>query len=377
VDPSILYAAADQRGLWKTTDGGSTWVVLGDPTAAYNYGTTTKYLDSPILLRIDPSNNKHMFCTQGVRGKTLGFWESTDGGANWAMPAGFITAASTIQTRDMTQMAVDPTDFNHLIIGSHSAWTGHTNAGILETKDGGKTFIIHEPISAFTAGSMAINIMYNPELGLGNGNTWLIGTDGNGIWRTTDAGTNWTQVSTYSIPHGGGSIYYTATGVVYSGGSPYPLRSTDNGVHWTQCSNGVAYAYYYTVQGDGTNLYTMKSYASSGSMYNDPYLTSKESDGLTWTAYQGGAQKFGLGPFTMHFDKVNRIMYSANWVVGLWALKVIDPATDVHKGARVNNAVKNISLTKCTLSAGRNSVLVRTITGQYCELTGKVSAAKR
>ena len=52
---------------------------------------------------------------------------------------------------------------------------------------------------------------------------------------------------------------------------------------------------------------------------------SAEDDGQTWIPYQGGSQVFGNGPSTMAFDAVGRILYSANWDTGLWALKVIDP----------------------------------------------------
>ncbi|HEX7668973.1 MAG TPA: hypothetical protein VF395_05300 [Polyangiaceae bacterium] len=54
-----------------------------------------------------------------------------------------------------------------------------------------------------------------------------------------------------------------------------------------------------------------------------PYVTSPETDGVTWTPYREGAQKFTDGPCSMRFDPVNRILYSANWGAGLWALKVL------------------------------------------------------
>jgi hypothetical protein len=322
-NPCTLYAAADQRGLWKTTDAGSTWTRLGTPPATS--ATTTTYLDSPILVRIEPGNPKHMYATQGVRGTSMGFFESIDGGSTWTMPAGFVAIATTIGTRDMTQMSVDPTDFKHVIVGSHSAWKSMTNAGVLETKDGGATFIAHQPVASWVAGSIGLHFLFDPDLSIGNKDTWLVATDGDGFWRTTDGATSWTQVEDHTLgcPHGGNSIYYTAAGVLYAGGYQYPVRSTDNGGSWTQVKTGLAYAYYYTVQGDGTNLYTLKSFADNTAKYNAPYQTSLETDGLTWTPYQGGAQNFDNGPFTMHFDKVNRIMYSANWDAGLWALAVL------------------------------------------------------
>ena len=48
------------------------------------------------------------------------------------------------------------------------------------------------------------------------------------------------------------------------------------------------------------------------------------TDGKTWTPYQGGAQKFTDGPAAMAFDPANRILYSANWAAGFWALKVLN-----------------------------------------------------
>jgi hypothetical protein len=89
---------------------------LGNPS---NTGdTTTSYIDSPIHVEVDPSNSQHLYVTQGVRGTTLGFWISNDGGNTWTKTAGFknIEAATT---SDVTSMAVDPSNFNHVLVGSH------------------------------------------------------------------------------------------------------------------------------------------------------------------------------------------------------------------------------------------------------------------
>ena len=70
--------------------------------------------------------------------------------------------------------------------------------------------------------------------------------------------------------------------------------------------------------GDGTNLYTAPCFGPTS------ILTSSESDGLTWTPYQGGAQAFGNGPNGLRLTSTTRILYSANWDSGFWALRVID-----------------------------------------------------
>jgi hypothetical protein len=111
---------------------------------------------------------------------------------------------------------------------------------------------------------------------------------------------------------------------VYVGAQPHPARSTDNGVTWQDLS-GTPSASYYSVKGDGNTLYTqLANTGDNGGRGSQAYITSKETDGLTWAPYRGGAQTFSDGPFAMRFDPANRILYSANWDAGLWALRV-DP----------------------------------------------------
>jgi hypothetical protein len=201
------------------------------------------------------------------------------------------------------------------------------NAGVVETKDGGVTWVAHQPMASWTSGSMGIHFLFQPGLGLGNSETWFVGESK--FWRTTDSGKTWKNVSEFGVTHGGNDLYYTKAGVLYSGSTPYPVRSKDNGVTWEQLKDGPGFSYYYSVQGDGTTLYTMHANTGtfSGTFTLDgvtpsSYMVSPEDDGATWTPYQGGTQTFIDGPFTMRFDPGNRIMYSANWDAGLWALKV-------------------------------------------------------
>jgi len=83
-------------------------------------------------------------------------------------------------------------------------------------------------------------------------NTWFVGTVGGGIWKTTDAGTNWTDiapdlpnlaVSTLAMAPSNHDIIYAGTGesmysvdVINGDGI---LKSTDHGVTWNQLSSTV------------------------------------------------------------------------------------------------------------------------------------------
>jgi hypothetical protein len=319
-DAAVLYVCSDERGLWKSADAGSSWRRLGDPSRA-SQGRTVYYLDSPIRVRVDPRNPKRLLATQGVRGNTQGFWVSLDGGESWSRPAGFQAIAEQT-THDVTTLAVDPSNFDHLLLGPHSTWGDSGTAGLLESIDGGETWIKHAPQPGWTHSSPGLHFLYEPSMGIGNSQTWLSAQE-TGWWRTADGGETWSKVSTRSIAHGGTDIYYSTNRVLYAGAHGYPLRSDDNGLTW-ETLESIPNATYYTIQGDGETLYTQLSYTGdNGGRGPQPYLVSAEGDGNAWTAYGDGRQTFDNGPFVMRFEKSNRIMYSANWRGGIWALKVV------------------------------------------------------
>ena len=297
-NPAVIYLSTSsfdpsQAGLFKTIDAGATWTKLGK-------------LDEPIRIRIDPKNTQHLYAGDGVRGGTEGFWISNDGGATWAVSKGWAAASKEAgYIDDVYDVNVDPTDFAHVLVAFHAFGQGD----VLETKDSGDTWIVHKP-QGWGNGN-AINFLYRPELGLGDANTWLIGTQGSGMFRTTDAGANWKKVSDTGIQHGGGTIYYTKAGVLYATGGDQNQRSTDNGVTWTKIGPGGGYN---GIIGDGKTLYTAKCFGPTS------MITSLETDGLTWKDFN--AQKFSQGPFELAFDSVNGIVYSGSWGSGVLALKV-------------------------------------------------------
>jgi hypothetical protein len=313
-DVSTLYWCStpfdtSKGGLFKSTDAGSTWKKLGN-------------FDAPLHVRIDPGNPQHLYVGDGVRGATQGFWVSNDGGATWTMPQGFkdvctqVGIPSSCGMFDIYDVSVDPTDFKHVLLSFHSPWSwGDANkgSGVLESTDGGETWIPHGYPNQFGYGT-SVDFLYEPSLGIGNSSTWMVGEQGGGgHFRTTDAGKTWTKVSDNGIFHGGGHIYYSRAGVLFASGAPQNMRSTDNGVTWTLTGPGNSTA----VFGDGKLLY------SAPALGNNPYFTSPETDGMTWSAYQGGAQKWNNGgPFEITLDAANGILYSSNWEMGAMAMKI-------------------------------------------------------
>jgi len=304
-------------GLFKSTDAGASWKRIAHITPDY---TGVDQLDEPLHVRIDPGDSQHLYVGDGVRGATEGFWVSNDGGETFAKPPGWVSleTTKTMSMGDVYDVAVDPSDFKHVLVSFHGAWgwtdsKWNTSSGVLETKDGGDTFIVHEPGSWGTG--HAINFLYDPAHGIGDRNTWLLGTQGGGYYRTSDAGVTWTKVSEGGIFHGGGTVFYSKAGALYASGYPSSRRSTDNGLTWTEVgpSGGGTTCLF----GDGQTLW------SAPALGDNPYFTSPDSDGVAWAAYDAGAQQWhNGGPFEMAVDPVNRILYSSNWEQGVMAMKL-------------------------------------------------------
>lgn len=328
-NPSTLYlAVADYGvvygGVYKSTDGGSTWVKSGP-------------MDQAINVCVDPTNPLNLYASDGVRGATAGVWASTDGGKTWAIPAGFVNIQnpqgrtlnygdSLIGSYDVYHVDADPTNFKHILVSFHSPWiwtSTEEQGGVIESFDGGKTFVAHwDALGACGAYGHGVNFLYNPALGIGNNQTWIVGTQGMGFWRTTDAGHTYTEVSTNAMTHGGEQIYYAPNKILYISASPTCMSSTDNGATWTNLTSMPGNGYLGII-GDGNYLYAAPDNAGSSA----PAYYSPMSNGNKWTVF--GSQQFTQGAFGWDCDTVNGIVYNASQGAGLWAMKVNRPATGV------------------------------------------------
>jgi photosystem II stability/assembly factor-like uncharacterized protein len=302
--------------LWKSTNSGETWTRCGT-------------LTNLVHARVDPADPNHVYVASGVGGPNMGFWRSRDGGATWEMPQGFIDAVTdpTVNTFDGYEVNADPADFNHILFSFHSAWANSTTCGVLESLDGGTTWRKVDAAKGTGGPGYGIFFLSNPALGLGDKDTWLMGCQGAGYWRTADAGGSWTKVLDANMVHGGDQIYYSGNGALYTGSDAGGVhRSTDNGLTWKAAESMPASSYYLSVTGDGYFLYTA-SFNVNGPLYLTP-----ESDGLNWRTYKnpdGATPTLPMGTFEMALDSVNRILYFSSpqpAAEGIWALKLITPA---------------------------------------------------
>jgi photosystem II stability/assembly factor-like uncharacterized protein len=220
-DPSTFYAATS-GGVWKTTDDGASWTPVSD---SFLSQTTT-------CLAMDPSNPAVLYSCTGA-----GIYKTTNSGANWTLLP--------------TNSSVFPsiTAFNDLIISPNNSQRLYlaSNLGVEKSNDGGNTWSIAiDNVDEFEgcfdltmrtdqasdyvfASCGATNVTIYRNTAADGGGTWkkVLATDGKTaislapsnqaiiyaaatnsslsstfftglgvIWRSTDAGDNWTPMYT-------------------------------------------------------------------------------------------------------------------------------------------------------------------------------------
>ena len=192
---NLFYMGGVQGGIWKSTNYGQNWVNISDgklPSTATSIGA----------LAIAPSNPRVIYAGTGESDIRQdfdtgdGIFKSTDGGATWAY-AGLREAHQT------AALVVDPRNANV----AYAATMGHVfkpNAerGIYKTTDGGKTWRKVLYVDANTGGNDVVIDLKHPDtlyatMWQAQRFPWTLvsGGPGSGIYKTTDGGAHWTNVS--------------------------------------------------------------------------------------------------------------------------------------------------------------------------------------
>ena len=234
-DPDVAYLTLttyDEASVWKSTDGGATWVGKGDVSYDPINDPTEGWLAGPTLswqVAIDPHQPDRLFF--------VNYWDilrSEDGGEHWQ------TRIAGAQNSCVTSLAVDA---DHPAGEPDVLYATHMDAGLLASSDGGATWQAVLPTSydealaghywRFTiARSGGTKAYYT------TGDPWA--TDYGQVLRSGD-GLNWTVVLQQERPAGtwmGGGMLGLAVdpgrpGTLYvaqDGGQV--LKSEDGGDHW-------------------------------------------------------------------------------------------------------------------------------------------------
>jgi photosystem II stability/assembly factor-like uncharacterized protein len=194
--PAIYYMGTAGGGAWKTTDGGMVWKPIFDKQSVASIGAIAVAPSNTDIVYIGTGDVSNV---GGAVNQGNGMWRSTDGGETWQH-------IGLEDSRHIAAIWVDPKNADVLF----AAALGHTFApneerGVFKSTDGGKSWrkVLYKDDK-----TGAVDVAFapdNPQIGYAT--LWyhyvnpdtpfagLLGTGGAGVYKTTDGGETWTEVT--------------------------------------------------------------------------------------------------------------------------------------------------------------------------------------
>lgn len=241
---STYYFGATGGGLWKTVDGGSNWKNISDGYFGGGVGAIAAAPSDETILYAGEGENT---LRNNVSENLGGVWRSDNAGRTW-------TSVGLKDSRHIERIVIHPKnpDIAWVAVMGH-LFGPSTQRGVYKTTDGGKTW----RRVLYTGDQVACS-----DLAMEPGNPTVLyagmwhvkrtpysmesGGEGSGLFKSTDGGETWTDISTHKgLPKG----IWGAVNFAVSPSNPdrlYALienkdgglfTSDDAGVTWTKASS--------------------------------------------------------------------------------------------------------------------------------------------
>jgi len=191
-DKDVWYVGTGSGGLWKTTDGGTTFTPLFDDQSATSIGDVTVHPKNPDILWVGTGEGNPRNSATGGNG----VYKSADGGETW-------THFGLENTRSIHRLLVHPENPDVAYAGAQGAtWGYNEERGVYKTTDGGETW---ENILYVDEKTGVADMVMDPE----NPNKLFVamwqyrrwpwffrsGGPGSGLYVTHSGGENWTELN--------------------------------------------------------------------------------------------------------------------------------------------------------------------------------------
>jgi photosystem II stability/assembly factor-like uncharacterized protein len=197
-DPRIFYVGTATGGIWKTDNAGTTFEPIFDDEETASIGDVTVAPSNPNVIWVgtgEPQNRQSSPWGNGV-------YRSTDAGLTW-------THLGLESTHHISRIQVHPRnpDVAYVAAMGH-LWGSNVERGVYKTTDGGRSW---QHVLFIDENTGAIDLVMDPgdpmtlfaAMYQRQRRAWGYngGGPGSGIYRTTDGGTSWAEL-TDGLPEG-------------------------------------------------------------------------------------------------------------------------------------------------------------------------------
>jgi photosystem II stability/assembly factor-like uncharacterized protein len=183
----VPLVGSANTGIWKTTDRGVTWT------------NTTASLDSHedwLDVAVNPSNPQIVYATLDSNLTTRGIYNSTDGGSTWTL----LSAGPTGSAIRRIAIAIAPSN-PQVLYASATSQSTNGLAKFMRSDDGGTTFTdltSATPNFLGNQGYYDMSLIVDPS----SSSIVYAGGQGSGIFRSTNSGGSWANLISGSVtPH--------------------------------------------------------------------------------------------------------------------------------------------------------------------------------
>jgi photosystem II stability/assembly factor-like uncharacterized protein len=220
-DANVAYAAAAQGGVWKTTDGGTTWTPMTDGLSSLSSGA----------LALDPANADIIYYGTGEQNYSGdcfygdGLFRSGDGGVTWSKIGTKPQVGSYI-----SRVAVQTGHSNVILVAS--------DRGVVRSADAGTTWTVTQ------AGGWCTDLAIQRT----GSDTMYAAINASGIYKSVNAGASWTKLGgglpttgfariNFALSPNYPRVIYASFVSSSSSGLLGMYRSINSGASWTLLSS--------------------------------------------------------------------------------------------------------------------------------------------
>jgi photosystem II stability/assembly factor-like uncharacterized protein len=297
-DPFTFYLAFGSAGLFKTTNGGTTFTSIFNDGGTLSIGAIALSPADPDVVYVGTGEGNLRNCVSFGDG----LYKTTDGGKTW-------TNLGLRDSERFTRIAVNPKDPNIVFAAAMGhLWGPNRERGLYRSTDAGATWKQVLYVNEQTGASDVAVDPKDPDIvycGMYEilRQPWHVqsGGPGSGLYRSADGGATWTKLTDPALHNGlPGAKLIGRIGLTIAASNPnvvYALmeceepgslwRSADRGLHWTLVTENKGINnrpfYYTTIYCDPTDENHVFSLCTG-------FLVSRDG-GRTWN--YGGGNTFG------------------------------------------------------------------------------------